>query len=55
MDTAEVAVLVFSTLAVAGVVWYFFLSDSGTAVASADASGVQHIKIRAYRGMVLSE
>ena len=50
MDTAEVAVLVFSTLAVAGVVWYFFLSDSGTALASADASGVQHIKIRVKGG-----
>ncbi|MCH8979211.1 MAG: cupredoxin domain-containing protein [Armatimonadetes bacterium] len=50
MDTAEVAVLVFSTLTVVGVVWYFFLSDKPRAVASADASGVQHIKIRVRGG-----
>lgn len=50
MDTAEVAVLIFTVLAVAGVVWYFFLSDKPLAVASADASGVQHVKIRVQGG-----
>ena len=50
IDTAELAVVVFSTLAVAGVVWYFFLSDKPKAVASADASGVQHVKVRVQGG-----
>ncbi len=50
MDTAEIAVLAFSTLAVVGVVWYFFLSEGSSALASADASGVQHVRIRVQGG-----
>ena len=50
MDNAEVFVLVFSTLAVVGVVWYFFMSDKPKAVATVGASGVQHVKVRVQGG-----
>jgi plastocyanin domain-containing protein len=49
MDTAEVLVLIGSALAIAGVVWYFFLSDKPKAVA-ATVGGVQTLKVTVKGG-----
>jgi plastocyanin domain-containing protein len=49
MDSAEAFVLVFSALAVAGVVWYFFLSEKPKAVAQA-VGGVQTFRVRVHGG-----
>ena len=49
MDTSELLVLAFSALAVAGVVWYFFLSDKPKAVAK-EAGGAQSFKVRVQGG-----
>ena len=49
MDSAEWLVLVFSAVAIAGVVWWFFLSDKPKAVAVA-SGGVQTIKVTVKGG-----
>jgi plastocyanin domain-containing protein len=49
MDPAEVSVLVASALAIAGVVWWFFVSDKPRAVAVAEG-GVQTLRVTVKGG-----
>lgn len=45
MDNAEVLVVLGGVLAMAWVVWYFFLGERGQARATAGEGGVQEVKI----------